>query len=385
MPEVLIVGGGPVGLVTALLLARAGIDVMVWEGRQEEPSGTRAIGIHPPSLDLFEELGVLDPIMDHAVRIERGEAWSDGRRLGSVVFTGRPVAHPFVASHEQWRTERILRERLDAEAPGALRVGTSCESVTDETGSVLVRGADATGRIRERASIVVVSAGGRTSFDGTDASGTIHRYRDRYLMGDVRDATGAGPIARVHLHRDGVVESFPLPEGKRRYVAHTGLAATEDPAATPPTPDQLADIVARRTGDPIDPDSTTMLSAFGVRRRQRRSLVTGRIIHLGDAGHEISPIGGQGMNLGWADARAFAPAIARAVRAGHPDDRELVDISHRQLAAARRAGRQAAVNMMLGRPGSPLSVPLRDAALRIALGGPAMPWLADAYTMRWLR
>lgn len=385
MPEVLIVGGGPVGLVTALLLARAGIEVMVWEGRQEEPSGTRAIGIHPPSLDLFDELGVLDAVMEHAVRIDRGEAWSDGRRLGSVVFTDRPVAHPFVASHEQWRTERILRERLEAEAPGALRVGTGCEQVIDETGTVLVTGTDRTGRIRERASLVIVSAGGRTSFDGAGASGRVHRYRDRYLMGDVRDLSDAGPVARVHLHRDGVVESFPLPQGKRRYVAHTGLGSTEEPSTTTPTPERLAAIVSERTGDPIDAESTTMLSAFGVRRRQRRSLVAGRVLHLGDAAHEISPIGGQGMNLGWADARAFAPAITRAVRNGRPDDRELLDISRRQLAAARRAGRQAAVNMLLGRPGSPLTVPLRDAALRAALGGPAMPWFADAYTMRWLR
>lgn len=385
MPEVLVLGGGPVGLVTALLLARSGIDVAVWERRQEVPSGTRAIGIHPPSLELFDELGVLEALMEHAVRIERGEAWSDGRRLGSVVFTDRPVAHPFVASLEQWRTERILRDQLELVAPGALRRGMTCENLTAEPETVHVTGSDADGVTTERVPLVVVAAGGRTSFDGADASGRVHRYRDRYLMGDVHDASDAGPVARVHLHRDGVVESFPLPDGKRRYVVHTGFASAVDPKESAPTPEQLAALVIGRTGDPIDPGSTTMLSAFGVRRRQRSNLVDGRVIHLGDAAHEISPIGGQGMNLGWADARSFAPVIAEAVRAGRPDDGALHDLSRRQLAAARRAGWQAALNMRLGRPSNAVVAPLRDAVLRVALGGRAMPLLADAYTMRWLR
>jgi len=97
MTEVLVIGGGPVGLVSAILLAQAGVDVTVWERRPGSPSGTRAIGIHPPSLDLFEHLGVLDEIRRDAVRIDQGEAWNAGRRLGAVVFRDRPVPHPYVS------------------------------------------------------------------------------------------------------------------------------------------------------------------------------------------------------------------------------------------------------------------------------------------------
>jgi len=381
MPDVVIVGGGPVGLVLALLLVNAGLEVEVWEQRVDPPTGTRAIGIHPPSLELFEQLGVRDAVVGHAVRIDRGEAWSGGRRLGIVDFADRPFRYPFVAALEQWRTERILRERLESAAPGALRVGTSCEALLPRPDAVTVTGRDASGPISLRAAVVAIASGGRTTFDDPEAMGRVHRYRDRYVMGDVDDRSGAGPVARVHLHRDGVVESFPLPDGKRRYVVHVGF----DQDGVTLTADRLASLVTGRTGDRVDAASTSMLSAFGVRRRQRSRLAAGRIVHLGDAAHEISPIGGQGMNLGWSDARAFAPAIVHALTAGGPDAARLAAVSRRQLGAARRAGRQAGLNMLLGRPQTPVLGPVRDLALRAALHSPAMPLLADAYTMRWLR
>lgn len=375
------VGGGPVGVVMALCLAEAGVDVAVWEQRSELPSGTRAIGVHPPSLALFEQLGVLPAVLEHAVRIDRGEAWNGRRRLGTVVFEDRPVAHPFVAAIEQWRTERVLRDRLEAILPGSLVGGTRCRSIEQDPDGLRVSGVSEAGPVSTTASMLVVASGGRSAIDDPAASGRTHRYPDRYVMGDVRDQSGAGAVARVHLHHRGVVESFPLPEGRRRYVVHTGF----DSARQEPTASGFAELVTARTGDVVDPTSNSMLSAFGVRRRRRATLVAGRVVHIGDAAHEISPIGGQGMNLGWSDAHAFAPAIVQSVHQGSPDAARLASISRRQLAAARRAGVQAAANMVLGRPLSPVIASVRDLALRAALNSPAMPVLADAYTMRWLR
>ncbi|HXH35417.1 MAG TPA: NAD(P)/FAD-dependent oxidoreductase [Plantibacter sp.] len=381
MPDVLIVGGGPVGLVVALLLARDGIDVEVWEGRSDPPSGTRAIGVHPPSLDLFDGLGVLGPFLEHAVRIGRGEAWNGGRRLGTVLFDDRPFDHPFIAALEQWRTEQLLRARLHAVLPGALRTGIHCTTLLAGPDGVQATGTGGPGAVSTRAAMVVVASGGRTSFDAPPAMGRVRQYRDGYLMGDVLDQSDAGAVARVFLHRHGVVESFPLPAGKRRYVVHTGLSNL----ISEPTADDLAALVSERTGDSLDPTTNSMLSAFVVRRRQRRSLVAGRIVHVGDAAHEISPIGGQGMNLGWADARAFAPGIVRAVRSGAPDAARLTAVSDRQLSLARRAARQAELNMALGRPHGSAVGSLRDLGLRTVLRSPVMPVLADAYTMRWAR
>jgi 2-polyprenyl-6-methoxyphenol hydroxylase-like FAD-dependent oxidoreductase len=385
MTGVLVIGGGPVGLVAAILLAQDGVDVTVWERRVDPPSGTRAIGIHPPSLELFDDLGVLDEDLVDAVRIDQGEAWSGGRRLGTVVFRDRPGAHPYVAALEQWRTERILRARLESIAPGSLWTGTACTSVRTVGDEVVVEGTDASGPVSARATMVIVAAGGRAGFPGGEDPGPVHRYRDRYLMGDVADRSGAGPIARVHLHRDGVVESFPLPRGMRRYVVHTGYTSPRDGAGRQPTADDLATLVADRAGEEAAAATNTMLSAFGVRSRRRSRVLDGRTVHVGDAAHEISPIGGQGMNLGWADARVFAPLVARAVTGRGTLEREFADAAEQQRRAVRRASWQAALNMRLGRPIPAPLVGVRDLGLRAALNGPLMPVLADAYTMRWLR
>ncbi|MGK9147257.1 FAD-dependent monooxygenase [Plantibacter flavus] len=381
MPDVVVVGGGPVGLATALLLVRSGVSVDVWEQRTEAPTGTRAIGVHPPSLELFASLGLDGPLLEHAVRIDRGEAWSTGRFLGSVAFDTRPTAFPFIAATEQWRTERLLRARLEDLAPGTLRTGTRCLNVRDDTDAAHLVGVRDGHEVTETAAVVVIAAGGRAGLGVTRAPAEARLARDRYLMGDVADLSSAGPVARVHLHRDGVVESFPLPDGRRRYVVHTGLSPAAAPSAVA-TAEGLADLVTERTGDPVDPTSNTMLSAFTVRRRRLRRMVEGRLVHLGDAAHEISPIGGQGMNLGWLDAQVFAPLVIATVHSGSPDPR-LPAASRRQLATAARAGRQAQLNMSLGRPRTAAVGRLRDLALRIALNSPLTPVLADAYTMRW--
>ena len=92
-----------------------------------------------------------------------------------------------------------------------------------------------------------------------------------------------------------------------------------------------------------------MLSAFGVRARLARRLVSGRVALIGDAAHEISPIGGQGMNLGWLDAAALAPIIAAAL-SGQPAGRDCGASSGR--ASGQLPGRRGnrSLNMALGRP-----------------------------------
>jgi 2-polyprenyl-6-methoxyphenol hydroxylase-like FAD-dependent oxidoreductase len=108
---------------------------------------------------------------------------------------------------------------------------------------------------------------------------------------------------------------------------------------------------------------------------------------LGDAAHEISPIGGQGMTLGWLDARELAPLLVRELRRGA--GRELTDVpalvafQRRRLSAARRAAWQADANTRLGRPVPALVRGARDGLVRALLATPARHELAGAFSMRW--
>ncbi|HEU4667186.1 MAG TPA: FAD-dependent monooxygenase, partial [Arthrobacter sp.] len=113
-----------------------------------------------------------------------------------------------------------------------------------------------------------------------------------------------------------------------------------------------------------------------------RRIVAGRVVLVGDAAHEISPIGGQGMNLGWLDAQALAPLVRDAV-AGKRVDGRLKEFDAARRRAAATARRQSEVNMLLGRP---LPAPLLKVR-NLAIGGvasiPAVnQWTARRFTMQ---
>ncbi|WP_022905904.1 FAD-dependent oxidoreductase [Curtobacterium sp. B18] len=381
--DVLVVGGGPVGLFVAALLAARGVEVAVWERRSGAPTGSRAIGIHPPSLDAFAAIGLDAPVLREAVRVRQGVARSRGRTLGTLTFDRASTTHPYVATLDQHRTEALLRDALAAAAPDALRTGTALATLERHADHVDAVGTDARGSVAVRARFVVGADGARSAVrDLLGISTTGRDYPDRYAMGDFADVEGsaARTAALVDVGPAGVVESFPLPGDRRRYVAL--LTPSDDPA---PDATALAAIVAGRTGVRPDPDSCSMLSGFGIRRRQAERVGVGRVVLVGDAAHEISPIGGQGMNLGWLDAAALAPLLAEGLRTGSAGP--WPEYARRRQAVARRAARQAEVNMALGRPfGRPLGrvgAVGREALLRTVLSLPSADGLAGVYAMRW--
>ena len=140
--------------------------------------------------------------------------------------------------------------------------------------------------------------------------------------------------------------------------------------------------VRERTGLDIDAGTNSMLSSFGVRTRLARRMVTGRVVMIGDAAHEVSPIGGQGMNLGWLDAAALAPIVTAAVR-GQDVAGRLLTFERTRLRAAAKAARQAEINMALGRPLTDGLLAVRNRAIGGVAAVPAVNSLiARRFTMQ---
>lgn len=359
MIDVLIVGGGPTGLTLALLLVEAGHSVRVLESRTGVGSHSRAIGIHPPGLEVLDRVGVGTSLAAQGIHIGRGVGISRGRIVAELDFGFLPVAHPFILALPQDQTVLRLRERLAKADPAAFLSGVQFRGFTSRPGSQRVEVLDAGGRAKSFECRFLIGADGTRSAVrrevGIGFSG--RQLPDRYVMGDYPDSTGFGSIAALFLHPGGIVESFPLPHGLRRWVAWTAEGESRD----------LCTIVAHRTGYVPDRLANSMYSSFRTANRFVERMDHGNTLLVGDAAHEVSPIGGQGMTLGLLDVLTLAPVVSRALSGAASQlatSVALASWSETRLGAAQQAARQAQLNMRLGRPLNGRLVGSRDALAR---------------------
>ena len=372
--DVAIVGGGPVGMLLACLLLQRGIDAVVLERRPVPATRPRAFGVHPPGLAVLDAAGVGDAVRAAAAVIRVGTASSAGRTLARIPFAARPIR-----SLEQDRTEAILRARLGELDPRALHPGAEVTTVRDLGDRVELGVADETGEARHAARLVVGADGIRSVVRAAIGAAWLpRRGAGEYAMADTRRGAEPADVAVLRLEPAGVVESFPLPLGGRRWVARLPARPDVlDPAA-------FAGIVESRTGVRLDLDAMSPPSLFTARQHVARPFARGRIALVGDAAHELSPIGGQGMNLGWLDAARLDAAIAAALAGRAPAAQALARYAAERRAAAGRAMRRAAFNMAMGAEVSGVSRLGRDALVG-ALGLPGLRRLfADAFAMRGL-
>ena len=372
--DVLIVGGGPVGLDLACRLVLAGLSVRVLEKRLEPTRHSRSIGIHPPALEVLAGIGVVDSLIAEGIQVASGLAHAGSKPIGRLAFERCPPPYRFVLAIEQWKTERILEARLRELAPGALRRGVEVTTLAQHEDGVSVETGDCT---RYEADWLVGCDGKNSRVRDLIKLPFVGRaYDDPYIMGDFADNSGIGPRAAIFLTSGGLVESFPLPDAWRRWVVRTPLAIP----GVDPAPDLVTALVIERTGFRPDPTTARMTSSFGVERRLAATMAHGRVLLAGDAAHVVSPIGGQGMNLGWLDAADAAPALVGAHQRECDAPALFRAYSNRRRLAADRAADRAEFNMWFGISSA---IPaLKFLAARLMLSPPLAGVFARRFTMR---
>ena len=318
---IVIAGAGPTGLTLALELARRGIGVRIVDRAERFSVGSRGDGLQPRTLEVFEDLGVLDRILADGIgaplmRVYAGDRVVWEGRMAEPVPPRPDVPYPNVWFVPQWRTEEILRDKL-AEYGVTIELGRGVESFEQDDDGVTVRFDD--GRTA-RADHLIGADGGRSTIRKTlgiaFTGSTDEEFR--MVLADVR-ATGLDhELGHGWMLDETTFFGFtPLAGGDDTYV----LATTATGVA--PTIESLQQTVERVSGrTDIRLHDLSWLTEWRLNVRMAERYRDGRVFLAGDAAHVHPPTGGQGLNTGVQDAYNLGWKLA-AVLAGAPA--ELLD------------------------------------------------------------
>jgi 2-polyprenyl-6-methoxyphenol hydroxylase-like FAD-dependent oxidoreductase len=208
---------------------------------------------------------------------------------------------------------------------------------------------------------VVVTAGKSVVRSRLEVPFDGARYGDTFLMSDFVDTSDFGADAHLFFTRLGSVESFPLPGGIRRWVVQTPEFMKGD------TGTFLEDRVFERTGIRLDREQKVSESPFGVQHYMSRHWYSARTFLSGDAAHIMSPIGGQGMNTGFADAEYLAALVTCLYRdCSDVEKLKRAFEKHRKKAAA-AATKRAKLSMTIGTMKGRVSSALRNLLIKVLL------------------
>ena len=316
-----IAGGGPAGMMLGLLLARAGVEVSVLEKHADFLRDFRGDTIHPSTLEVMHELGMLEAFL----RLPHQEVYRLTAQIGDAVlsladFRHLPTRCPFIAFMPQWDFLSFLAQQAAHYPNFQLRMQTEVTDVLEEAGQVVgVRAATPEGRLEVRASLVV-AADGRSSAvreraglrpQELGAPMDVLWFRLSRLATDPTETMGRfdrGCIF-IRINRGGHWQcGYVIPKGGAETVRHAGLARFRTTVAA------LMPFAAERVGELTDWDAVKLLTVQ-VNRLAKWSRPG--LLCLGDAAHAMSPIGGVGINLAIQDAVAAANLLAAPLRNGH--------------------------------------------------------------------
>jgi 2-polyprenyl-6-methoxyphenol hydroxylase-like FAD-dependent oxidoreductase len=340
--DVAIIGAGPTGLTAGVRLAQLGVDHLVIDRSCEPTSTSKAALVHAATLELFEQLGLVEKAIASGVVMRRLVMVDRGHPLLSIEFARLKTAYPFALGLPQSTTERLLLRRL-RDLGGSVWRPVEIDSLVPDgdrylLGATEVADDGSPGASVEVEARYVIGADGAHSLV-REAMGIAFEgssYAEQFILADVGlNLTGTrtgdeDDQATIHLSPAGVTVLGRLPGGTHRVVATVpeGLEVPEEPSRA--FVDELfasRRVPASTAADPL------WASRFRVHHRIAETFRTGGIFLAGDAAHVHSPAAGQGMNTGIADAFDVATRVA-AVLAGQAGDHVLEEYDASRRAAA---------------------------------------------------
>jgi len=338
-----IAGGGPAGMMLGFLLARAGVKVTVLEKHADFLRDFRGDTVHPSTLELMHELGLLDEFlrqphqkMDH-LSVQFGET-----RIRVLDLSHLPTRCRFIALMPQWDFLDFLAKQGGRYATFDLHMQTEATDLIVESERIVgLRARRTDGELIVRADLVVACDGrhsgirARAGLRGTEygAPMDVLWFRITRRQSDPEETFGhadAGSLL-IMLNRGEYWQcAYVIPKGGIDRVRTAGIEAFRSRVGA------LAPVLAARAGELASFDDISLLT---VRVDRLDRWWRPGLLCIGDAAHAMSPIGGVGINLAVQDAVAAANRLAAPLKGTCVRTADLRAVQRRRAWAARMTQR----------------------------------------------
>jgi len=329
-PQVIVIGAGPVGLVTALGLAQKGIKVLVLEKNSVEvPPQWRGSTIHPPTLAIFDELGLAKKIIEGAVKVDVLQ-FRD-LEIDQVVnfkyeVLDELVKYPFRLQFEQYKVLKLLRDTANAHENIEIQYQTQVESVTQNSSQVAIEIMH-NGETKSLQTEWLVAADGAHSsvrkslgiqLDGftypfpTTVVATPFKFEN--YISDLAPVTyWSGPTGRLSMIKTPDIWRIAM------TTPLEGVDISSDDRGTIPNPSEdfnsaISLLLNWIPGITLADLELKQYEVYRSHQRIAQEFSQGRVALAGDAAHLTTTNGGMGLNSGVQDAAHLVKALLRAIR-----------------------------------------------------------------------
>ena len=379
-----IAGGGPAGMMCGFLLARAGVDVTVLEKHKDFLRDFRGDTVHPSTLEIMHELGLLDEFLKLPhTRIQTASLDLDDTHFTVGDFTRLPTHCKFIALMPQWdfldflagQAKKLPNFHLLLETEAKDLIAQKDRNGADRICGVLAAGPG--GNVQIKAGLTIAADGRHSTLreksglkvEDLGAPFDVLWLRLPVLPGDPADLIGKvkGGQLFVMIYRSDYWQcAYLIPKGAFDAIKAEGLSKFRARLK------QIAGFAAGRVDDAIrDFDQVKLLTVTVDRLAKwaRPGLVC-----IGDAAHAMSPIGGVGINLAIQDAVATANILGPVLQKGVPKFSDLKRVQARRAFPTKviQAFQVAAQNRMLAPTLAATQTPPPPGIVKLLNG---WPWL----------
>jgi len=361
-----IAGGGPAGVMVGLLLARAGIDVVVLEKHADFFRDFRGDTIHPSTLELMHELGCLDELLKLPHQKARQVGFQFGNTSGIAAdFSGVKLHAPYIAIMPQWDFLDFLARRGARYPTFSIKMNAEVTDIIEENAPVVgVTATTPRGPLEVRADLVIAADGRHSqvrekaglAVDDLGAPMDVLWFSIPRKPSDPEDTMGRFDAGRilVAINRSNYWQmGYVIPKGTLEDLRQHGLPEFRATIL------RMAPYLADRVAGLDDWEKIKLLTVQVNRLRQwhRPGLLC-----IGDAAHAMSPVGGVGINLAVQDAVAASNILAGPLAVRQVSEADLARVQKRREFPTRvTQGFQVLVqNRVLTRllSGAPIKTPL---------------------------